>query len=146
MAGSDRKKFRVEIITPYRIFFDSVVEMAVITCQDGEIGVLPGHAPLVAALVPGEIRLKIDDKWLVASATKGYAEIGPEAMMIVVNAAEWPEEIDVRRAKQALARAEARIRSPRITPQAAERSREGRERAKVRLHVAVEHGSTDRIG
>lgn len=142
MADGGQKTFRVEVITPYRIFYDGPVEMVIITCKDGEIGVLPEHAPLVAALVPGEVRLKVDGQWLAASATNGYAEIGPDAVMIVVNAAEWPDEIDIRRAEQALQRAEARMRSPKTSAQELIRSRHGAERAKARIKVARKYAST----
>lgn len=136
MAGESARTLHVEVVTPYRIFFDGPAEMVIITCKDGEIGILPDHAPLVAALVPGEIRLKIDGRWLAAAAANGYAEIGPEAMMIVVSAAEWPDEIDVSRAEQALRRAEARMRFPGTSSQEMIRSRHGAERARARKKVA----------
>jgi F-type H+-transporting ATPase subunit epsilon len=134
------KTLYVEIVTPYSMFFEGPVEMVVVTGKDGEVGILPGHAPLVAALVPGEIRLKIDGQWKAAVATNGYAEIGPELTIIVVNAAEWPEQIDIRRAEKALARAEARLQDPTTSPQEKIRSRHGSARAKARIKVAKKYG------
>jgi F-type H+-transporting ATPase subunit epsilon len=136
MAG---KTLFVEIVTPYEMFFEGQVEMIVVTAKDGEIGIMPGHSPLVAALVPGEARLKINDEWRVAVLTNGYAEIGPELTIIVVNAAEWPEQIDVHRAENALARAEARLQDPKTTPQERTRSRHGAERARARIKIARAH-------
>lgn len=133
------KTMHVEIVTPYGMFFEGPIEMAVITCKDGEIGVLPGHSPLIAALTPGEIRLKIDQQWRVAAATNGYAEIGPELTIIVVNAAEWPEQIDIPRAEKALARAEAKLRDPKLSVQDKNHARHGVSRAKVRLKVAKKY-------
>lgn len=135
------KTFYVEIVTPYDMFFEGPVEMVVVTCKDGETGIMPGHSSLVAALVPGEIRLKIDGQWKSAVATNGYAEIGSELTIIVVNAAEWPEQIEIARAEQSLARAEARLNNPATTPQERVRSRHGVARAKARLKVAQKYGS-----
>ncbi len=133
------KTLYVEIVTPYDMFFEGPVEMVVVTCKDGEIGVLPGHSPFVAALVPGEVRLKIDGQWKPAVASNGYAEIGPELTIIVVNAAEWPEQIDIHRAEKALARAEARLLDPATTPQEKIRSKHGASRAKARLKVVKKY-------
>lgn len=133
----EEKTLQVKIVTPYEMFFDGPVEMVVFTCKDGEIGVLPGHSPLIAALTPGEIRLKINQQWRVAAATNGYAEVGPTLTILVVNAAEWPEQIDVPRAKKALTRAEARIHDPLVSVQEKTHSRHGIARAKARLKVAA---------
>jgi F-type H+-transporting ATPase subunit epsilon len=123
------KTLYVEIVTPYSMFFEGPVEMVVVTGKDGEVGILPG-----------EIRLKIDGQWKAAVATNGYAEIGPELTIIVVNAAEWPEQIDIRRAEKALARAEARLQDPTTSPQEKIRSRHGSARAKARIKVAKKYG------
>ncbi len=132
----DERTLHVEIVTPYEMFFEGPVEMVVITSKDGEIGIMPGHTPLIAALKPGEIRLKIDQQWKVAVATNGYAEIGSELTIIVVNAAEWPHQIDVRRAEKALSRAEARIGDPNLSLQEKTHARHGIARAKARIKVA----------
>ncbi|HAL74525.1 MAG TPA: ATP synthase F1 subunit epsilon [Clostridiales bacterium] len=136
------KTLPLAVVTPYEMFFEGPVEMAVITGKDGEIGILPGHTPLIAALVPGEIRLKIDQVWRIAAASHGYAEIGPELMIIVVNAAEWPEQIDVRRAETALARAESRMHDPALSPQEKNRSKHGAERARARLKAASKYADS----
>jgi F-type H+-transporting ATPase subunit epsilon len=130
------KALRVEIVTPYEMFFEGQVEMVVVTCKDGEIGVLKGHTPLIAALTPGEIRLLANGKWQVAVATNGYAEIGPELTIIVVNAAEWPDQIDVPRAKNALERAEARLKDPKLSLLEKTHARHSVARANARLKVA----------
>jgi F-type H+-transporting ATPase subunit epsilon len=135
------KTLQVEIVTPYEMFYKGPVEMAVVTCKDGEIGILPGHMPLIAALTPGEIRLKIEQKWRVAAATNGYAEIGPERSLIVVNAAEWPEQIDVQRAEKALARANARLEDAQLTKSDKAHARRSAARAKARLKVAREYST-----
>lgn len=136
MAGNT---LHIEIVTPYELFFEGPVEMVVISCKDGEIGILPGHTPLIAALKPGEIRLKIDQQWKVVAASNGYAEVGPELTIIVVNSAEWPDDIDVRRAEKALARAEARLNDPNTSTQEKAHARHSIARAKARLSVAKKY-------
>jgi F-type H+-transporting ATPase subunit epsilon len=116
--------------------------MVVITSKDGEIGILPGHTPLIAALTPGEIRLKVNQTWRVMAATNGYAEIGPELTIIVVNAAEWPEQIDLKRAEAALARATQRLKEPGLSEQDKRHARHGIERAKARIKVATRYGGS----
>lgn len=125
----------VEIVTPYGMFFEGQVEMVVITAKDGQIGIMAGHTPLIAALTPGEIRLKTDGSWRALNATNGYAEIGPELMIIVVNAAEWPEQIDLSRAEEALVRAEKRLNDLQTDRQEKQHARHGVERAKARIRV-----------
>jgi F-type H+-transporting ATPase subunit epsilon len=131
---------RVEIVTPYQMFFEGSAEMVVITSKDGEVGIMPGHTPLMVALTPGEIRIRVNQEWRVASASNGYAEISPELTIIIVNAAEWAEEIDVKRATRALERADKRFHD-KDTP-AAEKvhARHGVQRARARLHVANKYG------
>jgi F-type H+-transporting ATPase subunit epsilon len=138
----NEKTLQVKIVTPYEMFFDGLAEMVVFTCKDGEIGILPGHTPLIAALTPGEIRLKRNGQWRVAAATNGYAEVGATLTIIVVNAAEWPEQIDVARAQKALTRADARLHDPLVSIAEKNHSRHGVARAKARLKVAGKISST----
>jgi F-type H+-transporting ATPase subunit epsilon len=139
------KTLQAEIVTPYGLFYQGPAEMVVITCKDGEIGILPGHTPLIAAITPGETRLKVDDRWLVAATTHGFAEIGPELTTIIVNAAEWPEGIDVPRAQRALDRAESRLADPRLTTLEKTHARRGAARAKARLKVAAKYANPDQL-
>jgi F-type H+-transporting ATPase subunit epsilon len=135
------KLLHVEIVTPYEMFYEGPAEMVVITSKDGEIGILVGHTPLIAALTPGEIRLKISGQWRIAVATNGYAEIGPELAVIVVNAAEWPDQIDTERARKALERAEARLADATLTSLEKTHARHSVARAKARLKVAEKYAS-----
>ena len=134
------KTLQVQIVTPYEMFFDGPVEMVVVTSKDGELGVMPGHTPVIAALTPGEVRLKIHNEWRILAATNGYAEIGPELTIIVVNAAEWPDQIDVRRAEKSLARAEKRLKDPTVSAYEKTHAKHAAGRAKARLKIAARHG------
>lgn len=134
-----KKTFLVEVVTPYAMFYEGQVEMAVFTSKDGEVGIMPGHTPLMAALVSGPVRLQIDGKWQVISATNGYAETGPDRCIIVVNAAEYPQDIDLNRAWQALARAQKKLKDPVVPEQEKAHARHAIERAKNRIKLARQY-------
>ena len=77
---------------------------------DGEMGIYPGHEPVVTAIEPGELRYKVDGKWEPAAVGSGFAEIKPDYVILLVGFAEHPEEIDEKRAEAAKKRAEERLR------------------------------------
>lgn len=101
--------FHLEILTPERKFFDGEVETIVINTPQGEMGILPGHIPMVVAIEIGKITIKKDGKWKEAVLTEGFCEIKQNSTVIHTDTAEWPEEIDVNRAIEAKKRAEERL-------------------------------------
>jgi F-type H+-transporting ATPase subunit epsilon len=98
-----------EIVTPEKIVYTNEVEMVVAPTIDGEIGVLPLHAPLVGALKAGEVRVKIGEaiEWFAVSG--GYVQVHEDKVIILADDAEIASQIDVERARQALALAQERI-------------------------------------
>ncbi|MDO9107779.1 MAG: ATP synthase F1 subunit epsilon [Coriobacteriia bacterium] len=100
-----------EIITPERIVYTNEVEMVVAPTVDGEIGVLPLHAPLVSALKPGEIRVKWDNdkevEWFAVAG--GYIQVHEDKVIILADHAVVASQIDVERARQALEHAKERM-------------------------------------
>ena len=105
------KTFNLQIISPTRIFFDGDVDMVEMKTTEGEIGVLAGHIPLTAILEPGVIRIKQADGTKEAAMHDGFVEIRKDKVTILAESCEWPDEIDVERAKEAKERAERRIMS-----------------------------------
>ncbi len=92
-----------EIVTPERIVYTNEVRMVVAPTIDGEIGILPLHAPLVSALDPGEIRVMHgDDKVEWFAIAGGYIQVHEDKVIILADQAEAASQIDVERAKQAL--------------------------------------------
>lgn len=136
-------KIQLEIVTPYAILVNEPVDMVVMPARDGELGVLPGHAMMMAAITSGELRFKVGEDWRYLAVTSGYAEIAPEMTIVIVNAAEWADEIDVYRAQNALERAEKRLTSPETTAMERVHARHAHERARARLKVA-EHQTARR--
>ena len=108
MAGTGT--FTLEIITPERQFYIGPAQALVLPAVDGEMGIYPGHEPVVTAIEPGELRYKAQGKWEPAAVGAGFAEVKPDYVILLVGFAEHPEEIDRRRAEAAKARAEERLR------------------------------------
>ena len=108
MAGTGT--FTLEIITPERQFYIGPAQALVLPAVDGEMGIYPGHEPVVTAIEPGELRYKAQGKWEPAAVGAGFAEVKPDYVILLVGFAEHPEEIDRKRAQAAKERAEERLR------------------------------------
>ncbi len=101
--------FKLKIIAPERVFYEGEVVMLECRTTEGEIGILKNHIPLTAVLAPGVARIKEPDKVLKASLISGFIEILKDQVTVLAEIAEWPDEIDVKRAEEARVRAERRL-------------------------------------
>lgn len=111
---ADLKKFRLEVISPERVFYTGDVEMIELTTTEGEIGIYADHIPLTAIVAPGVLTITEssgEDGIKEAAVLEGFLEILPDKVTILAQSCEWPEEIDMNRAIEAKARAERRIKS-----------------------------------
>jgi F-type H+-transporting ATPase subunit epsilon len=99
----------LRVITPERIALDQPVSSVRIPGVDGSIGILPRHAPMVAALDSGVMRYKAGGREHAMFVAGGFAEVRDQTVRIVSQAGEKPEEIDESRAKAAEARARERL-------------------------------------
>ena len=104
------KTFLLEIVTPEKQFFTGQVESLILPAVDGSYGVQAGHEPVVTAIEPGEARYLADGQWHDLVVTQGFAEIMSDYAVVLVSAAERPEDIDATRAERAKERAEERLR------------------------------------
>ena len=138
---SEEGKIRIEIVTPYGVFYEAEVDSVTVRVKDGELGIMHMHTPMIAALVPGETRVLENGVWKHCLTTNGYAEIGHDLVLIMVSAAEWPDDIDISRARKALERATERYATHRGHPTLASRDRHAMERAKARLEIAAKHAT-----
>jgi F-type H+-transporting ATPase subunit epsilon len=86
--------------------YEGDVDMVIVPGALGEMGILPGHAPLLSKLDLGVIRVITDEEEEVFTVTGGFIEVQPNIVTIMADAAENVEEIDVERAKEAMERAE----------------------------------------
>jgi F-type H+-transporting ATPase subunit epsilon len=101
------------IVTPQRQLLREKVASVQLPGASGELGILPGHAPLITELGNGELsyRSSASSEPVVLAVLSGFAEVLPDRVTVLAETAERPEEIDVQRAKEALARAEKRLAS-----------------------------------
>ncbi|MDR2246113.1 MAG: ATP synthase F1 subunit epsilon [Treponema sp.] len=106
------KLFKLEVHTPYRLFYADTVEALVVTLIDGEIGVYADHSFLTAPVVTGVLKIRDKEgRWKHAFTTGGILEVSGHRTVLLVDAAEWPEEIDRARAKAARERAEEQLKA-----------------------------------
>lgn len=104
---------QLEVVTPERTVFSCEANMVVAQTIDGQIGVLPGHIPLVTPLATGVMRVQMGpEQEQKLAISGGFLEMSPDnKLTVLARTAELAEEIDVDRAQQALARAEERLNS-----------------------------------
>lgn len=101
---------RCEIVTQDRVLYEGDVDVVVAPGVEGEIGVLPHHAPLLTALDFGILRLRQAGEEEVFAIAGGVMEVRPDIVTVLADVGEHVEEIDVERAEQARRRAEQRLR------------------------------------
>ena len=101
----------LRIITPERVFYEGQAQMVEFNTTEGQIGVLPGHIPLTVIVAPGILKIHEEEGVREAALHAGFAEILPDQISILAEIVEWPDEIDVERANDALARAQQRLKS-----------------------------------
>jgi F-type H+-transporting ATPase subunit epsilon len=104
------RTIKVSVVTPDGPVYESDVEMVSTKAQSGELGVLPGHIPMVAPLEIGAVRMKKDGKTEFVAVSGGFLEVRPDQVTILAQAAEQSNAIDVERAVRAKERAEQRLR------------------------------------
>ena len=97
---------RCEIVSQDRFVYQDEVDIVVLPGVEGEMGILPHHAPLLTALQVGIIRIRKSGEEQYFTVAGGIAEVQPDQVTILADAAENVEEIDVKRAEEARRRAE----------------------------------------
>ncbi len=99
-------KFRLEIVTPERLVYSEDVDVLTVPTVQGEISILAKHVPLVSIISPGEIKIKRDGETEFMAITGGFVQVLPHKVIILADAAERAEEIDLERAMKARERAQ----------------------------------------
>jgi len=105
------KTLIVSVVTPDGPVLEEEYEMVSCKAEDGELGILPGHIPLVAPLDISAVRLKRGNDTDLLAVNGGFIEVRPEKVTILAQSAESPSEIDLERAERARERAEKRLQS-----------------------------------
>ena len=102
-------EMKLEIVTAERVVYSEDVNVLVAPGSDGELGILPGHAPLLTTLAPGEIKVTKDGDESFMVVSGGFLEVLANKVTILANTAEHADEIDEDRAEAALQRAQERV-------------------------------------
>jgi len=97
----------LDFVSQDKMVFSGQVSSIVAPGSEGQLGILPRHAPLMTVLAPGEVIVRREnDEDLYFAVSGGWMEVRPDKVTILARTAEWPAEIDIDRAKAARDRAE----------------------------------------
>ena len=99
----------LDIVTPEKKFFSGQVENVYLPGTEGELGILPGHVPLVTGINPGELRYLADGKVEELAIGAGFVEVTQEKVTVLTDLAVTDAEIDEARVEEAMKRAEEEI-------------------------------------
>jgi F-type H+-transporting ATPase subunit epsilon len=115
VAQEESSLLRLELVAPAGLVFEGDVEMVVLPATTGELGILPHHAPLVAQLSIGRLRvLKPGGDWLSFAVAEGFAKVQFNQVIVLADAAEEASQIDVARVQKSLERATQRLEMHRL--------------------------------
>lgn len=130
MAG-----IRLDVVSAERVVYSDEVEVVIAPGIEGQLGILPHHAPLMTTLEMGELRARKGGEEFSLAISGGFLEVRPDRVIVLADAAERAEEIDLARAEEAKRRAEERLSHP--TPDVdLARAEAALRRALTRLRVA----------
>ena len=104
--------FGLKIIASDKVFYEGRCRKLIIPAPDGEKGILANHENMVIAIVVGTAKVQMagEDEWKDLAVGSGFAEIVNNRVTLLVDTAERPEDIDVRRAREQQERAEEQMR------------------------------------
>jgi F-type H+-transporting ATPase subunit epsilon len=101
----------LQIATPLGMQLDTEVESVQVPGVAGELGVLPNHVPLLAALKPGVLKYRKQGQFSSVAVGAGYVEAGADSVRLISEFCLRPEDVDIEQAKKDLEKAEQRLKS-----------------------------------
>ena len=129
-------KIELEVVTPERRVLAEPVEMVTVPGLSGELGILPGHTPLISQLKTGVLTYVQDGKGFQLHVSGGFVEVRDDHVSVLAEVAERPEEIDAARARQSRERLEKQLNSWSGSEEDLEIAQAKLERSLVRLQLA----------
>ena len=137
---AEKGKMLLEIVAPSRqVVRSEHVDEVIAPGSEGEFGVLPGHTPFLATLKVGMLSYREGAEWHHLAVEWGYAEVGPDRIVILAEGADRAADIDLAEARQAKERAE-KILGEKLDEKDHEKARVELMRALIRIQVAEKHG------
>ncbi len=111
--------FKLEIVTAERMVFSDDVSALIAWGVEGQLGILPHHAPLMTMLQPGDILIRKDKEEEFFAISGGFLEVRPDKVIILADACERVDEIDIARAEEAKKRAQETMKAAPLSADAA---------------------------
>jgi F-type H+-transporting ATPase subunit epsilon len=127
---------KLDIVTAERVVYSREVEVIIAPGVEGQLGILPHHAPLMTTLQAGVLVVRRGGEEDTLAISGGFLEVRPDRVIILADSAERAEEIDVARAEAAKQRAEERLRDRHAKGLDEARAEAALQRAVARLSVA----------
>ncbi len=128
---------KLDVVTAERSVFSEDVDMVIAPGIEGQLGILPYHAPLMTTLVPGELIVKKGGDEFCLAISGGFLEVRPDRVIVLADSAERAEEIDVSRAEEAKLRAEKLLTEGYPSGVDSTQAEASLRRSLIRLKVAV---------
>ena len=110
-------KIRFEIVTAERVIYSDDVDIVIAPGIEGQMAILPSHAPLLTMLQPGELVVRKEGEETAIFVSGGFLEVMQNRVTILADTAERAEEIDIERAEEAKRRAEERLKDKEYLPE-----------------------------
>jgi len=126
----------LEIVTPERQVFSDEVDSVVCPGVEGELGVLPHHAPLLTTLGLGELRIRRGNQEEFFAIAGGFLQVRPDKVVVMAETADMAAEIDIEKAEEARREAERALSEAFEEPADLARARAALQRALLRIRVA----------
>jgi F-type H+-transporting ATPase subunit epsilon len=130
------EKIQLEVVTPERRLLAEPVDMVTVPGFGGELGILPGHTPLISQLQTGVLTYVQDGKSSPLHVSGGFVEVRDDRVSVLAEVAERPEEIDAARAKLSRDKVEKQLSSWTGTEEDFEVAKTKLDRSMVRLQLA----------
>jgi F-type H+-transporting ATPase subunit epsilon len=130
------KTLTLEMVTPEKTAFETSADFVVLPAFEGEMGVLPGHAPFLIELKAGEVRVTRGVEVSRFAISGGFTEIKDDRVSLFAETAEMADEINTERASQALERARAEKARKDLDPLTLAQAEAALRRAQVRLRIS----------
>jgi F-type H+-transporting ATPase subunit epsilon len=127
---------KLDIVTAERVVYSEDVDVVIAPGVEGQLGILPHHAPLMTMLQAGELVARKGGQEEIMAISGGFLEVRPDRVIVLADSAERAEEIDMARAEAAKRRAEERLRDRKAAGLDEARAETALRRALTRLSVA----------
>jgi len=130
------KLFKFSVVAPNRVFYEDELELVIFNTENGEMGVMANHVPMLVANKPCVLSMKKDNETKYAFISEGFIQITSDKVTAIVDDAQWADEIDIERALKAKKMAEEDLLDAKHDAQLKTELKASIERASSRIKTA----------